>query len=848
MWKVTRKGLAAHKLRFALTALAVFLGVAFMSGTLVLTATIQSTFDNLFSNIYRGTDAVVRAKEVLSADFGAGLRPPIPESLLDQVRSAPGVASASPNVQIQYAQILNAQGKTFGKAGTGPPALGFNWDPNPTLNQFELQPGSRPPANGHEVVIDKRSADEGKIHLGQVVTVLTAQGPNTYTVVGIVKFGDADSPAGASAALFTLPEAQRLADEVGKVDAIAVVARPGVSQDQVQANLASMFSTSKDIQVITGKAITKENQAAIDKTLGFLSTALLLFALVALIVGAFIIYNTFSIVVAQRSREMALLRAIGASRKQVLRSVLVESTVVGLLASAIGIVGGIVLSYGLKGLANTIGFDIPGRGVTIHPNAIIVGLVVGTVVTVLSAVVPARQAARVPPVAAIRDVAIERRSRSSVRLAIGSLLTVGGIGSLFGGLFGGAGIQLVGIGAAALFAGVVVLGPLFARAVSLWIGSPLPALKGMTGTLARENAARNPKRTSVTATALMIGVALVGFITVFAASTKASFGKAIDSQVLGDFVIKGSGFQTGFSPKLEASIAKLPEAAAVTPMRIGLFAVGTSRNQLFGVDPNGAQQLFDFGPVAGQFKDLTADGIAVSKFNADKNHWKIGTELPVTFVDTGKSQLRVEFIFKDRIFSDYYISTAAYDVHYRDPLDAQIFVKLKPGVTPAQGRGAIEPLLVPYHTAQLEDNAQYKTDQLKNLNGLLALVYVLLLFAVLIALVGIANTLALSIYERTREIGLLRAVGMSRRQIRSTVRWESVIIALFGTLLGIVIGLFFGWSVVTALHNQGITTFDPAIPQLVIIVLFAAVSGTVAAILPARRAAKLDVLRAVSTE
>ena len=848
MWKVTRKGLAAHKLRFALTALAVFLGVAFMSGTIVLTATIQSTFDNLFSDIYHGTDAVVRAKEVLSANFGAGLRPPISESFLDKVRSTPGVEGASPNVQVPYAQILDAQGKTFGKAGTGPPALGFNWDPNPTLNSFHLIAGSRAPTNAHEVVIDKRSADEGKINIGQVVTVLTAKGAAQYTVVCIAKFGDANSLAGASAALFTLPQAQKLADEVGKVDAIAVVAKPGVSQDQVQANLASTFSSDKNIQVITGTAITKENQAAIRKTLGFLGTALLLFALIALIVGAFIIYNTFSIVVAQRSREMALLRAIGASRKQVLRSVLLESTVVGLLASAVGIVGGIGLAYGLKGLANGIGFDIPGNGVTIHPNAIIVGLVVGTVVTVLSAIIPARQAARVPPVAAIRDVAIERRSRSSARLVIGSVLAVLGIVALFAGLFGGAGIQLVGIGAAALFAGVVVLGPLFARRASLWIGSPLPALKGMTGTLARENAARNPKRTSVTATALMIGVALVGFITVFAASTKASFSKAIDTQILGDFVIKGPGFQTGFSPKLAESIATLPQVDAETPLRQDVFAIGTSRNQLLALDPDGATKLFDFQPVSGTFTSLTTDGIGVSKYDADKNHWKIGTVLPVTFVDTGKTHLRVEFIFKKRIFSDYVITIAAYDRHYHDPLDNQIFVKLKPGVTAAQGRGAIEPLLAPYHTAQLEDNAQYKADQLKSLNGLLGLVYVLLLFAVLIALVGIANTLALSIYERTREIGLLRAVGMSRRQVRSTVRWESVIIALFGTLLGIAIGLFFGWSVVTALHKQGITTFDPAIAQLIIIVLFAGVSGVVAAILPARRAAKLDVLKAVSSE
>ena len=385
------------------------------------------------------------------------------------------------------------------------------------------------------------------------------------------------------------------------------------------------------------------------------------------------------------------------------------------------------------------------------------------------------------------------------------------------------------------------------------LGVPIARLKGITGTLARENAGRNPKRTSVTAAALMIGVALVGFITVFATSAKQSFLGTIDAQITSDYVINSGGSfgGTGLSPKLDREIAKLPVIEASTPVRVGLAQVNKSVDLIAAVDPVPAQKLFALKSVGGKLSDLTPDGIAISKKSADKHHWKIGSTIPVKFAKTGNTRLRVEMIYDEKqivLPGANLISLQGYEKHFSQQLDALIFAKLKPGVSPEEGRKAIEPLLKGYPTAKLQDNAQYKADQVKNLNQLLGLIYGLLIFAVIIAFIGIANTLALSIHERTREIGLLRAVGESRRQVRSMIRWESVIISLLGTLLGLAIGLFFGWAVVQALHDQGITTFDPGIATQIAIVIFAGLSGVVAAIFPARRAAKLDVLRAISTE
>jgi putative ABC transport system permease protein len=855
MWKVTRKGLRANFIRFILTAIAVIVGVSFVSGTLVFTSTISSVFDNLFTNVYKKTDAAVRAPEVLSSDFGPGQRPNFPASVLVDVKQAPGVAAASGQVQNLYAQLVDKHGKAIGTNGNGPPTLGFGWNDVPQLNQWRIQPGGHPPETDDQIVIDKNSAETGSLHLGDVITVLTTKAPKKYTIVGIAKFGSANSLAGASATIFVMSEAQRLANSVGQFGVVSAAAKPGVSQPQLVQNIQGFLASKGEskLQVVTGKQITKETTDAVHESLSFINIILLIFAFIALIVGAVIIYNTFSIVVGQRTREMALLRALGASSRQVLTEVIAESFIVGLLASAAGVAAGIGLAVGLRALMAALGVDLPGAGVVIPASAVIAGLTLGTVITVLSSIVPARQASRVPPIAAMRDVALERPVNRVVRLSVGGGAMVLGIVVLFIGLFTGVdnAIWYVAAGAVLIFVGAFVLGPMFARPVSLVIGAPVARVKGLTGQLARENAARNPRRTANTATALIIGVALVGFITVFAASWKASIADAIDSSFKSDYIIQSGGFGpgVGLSPSLAREIGALPQIAAVTGVRSGDAGINGSRTQINAVDPAAASKLFDLGSKGGTFTDLNEPGtIAVSTKKANGNHWKLGDTIPVTFVKTGVRPLRVVHIYTENVWGDYFMSTAEYDKNYTESLDFLVFASLKPGVSAAQGRAAIEPLLKPYPTAKLQDNAQFKADQQKQADQIVVLVYALLFLALLTAMIGIANTLALSIHERTREVGLLRAVGMQRRQVRTTIRWESVIIALLGTINGLAIGLFFGWSLARALRDNGFTKFAVAPGQLLVVVLVLAVASVGAAWLPARRAAKLDVLKAVSTE
>ena len=452
----------------------------------------------------------------------------------------------------------------------------------------------------------------------------------------------------------------------------------------------------------------------------------------------------------------------------------------------------------------------------------------------------------------MRSVALERPLNRALRSGIGVVVTALGIALLLAGLFGGTGILAVGLGALAVLLGVFVLSPLFARGLALAIGAPLTKIKGVTGNLARENAARNPRRTATTGAAVMIAVSLVGFITVFAASANASISAAIDQQLKTDYIItsgsSGNGALAGLSPTLGQKIAALPEIQAATPVRLGQVGINKDRTFVNATDAAAGAQLLDLNGVAGSFPSIENNGIAVSKRKADSNHWKIGSTIPVTFVDTGTVPLKVGYIYKANTFGDYFISLSTFERNFKQQLDFLILAKLKPGVSSAQGRKALEPLLKPYATAKLKDNAEYKADQKKQVNMVLNLFYVLLFLAVIIAFIGITNTMTLSIYERTREIGLLRAVGESRRQVRSMIRWEAVIIALLGTVLGVVIALFFGWAVIKALHDQGFTDFSPALVQLAVIVVLGGFSAVFAAILPARRAAKLDILNAISSE
>jgi len=849
MWKVTLKGIWSRKIRFVLTGVAVMLGVAFVSGTFVLTETISSTFDSLFSDIYQHTDAVVRQKEAFSGDFGAG-RGRISAALLPRVRSAPGVAQADGTVQ-GLAVMVNRHNEAVGSNGQGAPTFGFAYIPDRDLSTVHVVEG-RGPRRANEIVIDKKSATDAGYTPGDTVPVITKAGRSDYRLSGIVKFGTADSPLGATLVAFTPQTASRVLAEPGTFDAIDVKAKPGLSQAQVVANIEQVLRrdpAAGNVEALTGTQITRESQSNLRDNLSFFNTFLLVFGVIALLVGSFIIFNTFSIIVAQRNRELALLRALGANRGQVLGSVLLEAVLVGLTASIVGFFGGIVLAGGLKTLLGALGLDIPAGAIVIPASAVIWSLVTGLVVTVTAAIAPALRASRIPPVAAMLDVSIDRSASSRRRALVGTLTTLLGAALVAFGLFGSGGNTLlaVGVGMGVVFIGVAVLGPMIAAPLSGALGAPIQRLKGITGEIARENATRNPKRTSATAAALMVGVALVALITIFGASARASVNAAIDDSMKVDYVVTSGGFSQGRIPTTaEEQLATVPAVEVVSGLRNGQAKIKDSVEQLTAADTTNFDALFDLQVTKGDLSRLGPTGLAVLDTTASDNGLHLGSKVAVEFPQTGTREFTIDAIYQQPYLSQWVTSLQAYEANYPDQFDYQIYIKTKGGETASNTR-ALQHVIKQYPGPDLQTRSQYKASTAQSINQFLNLVYVLLFFAIVIALFGIANTLGLSIIERTHELGLLRAVGMSRRQLRSSVRWESVIIALLGTVLGLAIGVVFAWTMVQALSDQGIDKFSLAPMQLIIIVVLAALFGILAAAWPARRAAKLDILHAIES-
>ena len=845
MLHATVRSLLGRKLRLLATSVAVLLGVAFLAGTLVLTDTLGRTFDDLFATVNRGTDAYVRAEAAFDGDEFGDQRPLLDAGVLADVRTVPGVKAADGVVQ-GYAQLVGTDGDPLGDPNMGAPTFGGNWSEVEDLNPFALAAGRAPRADD-EVVLDRGSAQEAGFEVGDRVTVLTTSAPTQVTVVGIARFGTADSPGGATYVLFTTAAAQRLVGQPGTFNAVAAVADEGVGQEALRGRIATVVPPG--IEVLTGAQITEEDQNDIKEQLSFFNIFLLIFAVVALFVGSFIIYNSFSIIVAQRAREMALLRAVGASARQVLGSVMAEALAVGLVASLVGLAAGAGVAAGLKALLAGFGIDIPAGGIVLTPRTVIVSLLAGLAVSLASAVVPARKAAKVSPLAALRDMEIDDSGRSRRRALIGGAVVAAGAASLLGGLFGGGdnAAASVGFGAFLIFLGVAVLGPLIARPVSRLLGAPLPRVAGLAGAIARHNAMRNPKRTSATAAALMIGVGLVAFITVFAASAKESLRAAVDSSLSADLVVDSGSFGFGgLSPELAARLNRLPEVAAASGVRFGLVAIDGDVESVVAVDPATYAGVVDLGVVEGSLSDLGTGGIAVHEDVAEDGDLRVGDTLAVRFAETGEKRLEVTAVYAEDLAGSYVVGRALHEANFPDQFDLTVLVDVAPGVDPAIARAAVEAAAADFPTAEVRSQSQYAESQAGQVYQILNLVYVLLALAVFIALLGIANTLALSIFERTRELGLLRAVGMTRRQVRSVVRYESVIIALLGAVLGLGIGLFFGWAMVTALKDEGIRLAVPA-GQLVVVTVVAALAGVLAAVEPARRAARLDVLQAIAT-
>jgi putative ABC transport system permease protein len=831
---LTIKQLAANKLRLLATAFAVIVGVAFLAGTLILTDTIRGTLNSALAEADAGTAAYVRGSSPLKLGYGQS-GPPLNASLLDTIRSVDGVDQVSVEVS-GYAQILDKAGKAVGTVNTG--VLGRNWVTVPELNPFKINAG-RAPAGPNEIAIDKHSADLADLHVGDRTTVLSTGEPRPATLVGIAKFGDLDTPGALSVVLFDDVTAQAVLNKPGQVDAFAVTAKDGVSPDELVARLAPVVGDTNE--VISGAKLTKEQQDQVGKDISQFGTFLTIFALIALFVGAFIINNTFSIIVSQRTKDMALLRAVGASSRQVRFAVLAEAAVTGLVASAMGVVAGIGVAKGIQTLLRAVGVDLPLHTTIITRTTVTTSIVAGFVITLFSAAMPARRASKVPPIAALRDIAQDRSAVSAYRIGLGVAAAALAITTLLVGL-NAANAKIVGAGAVSLFLAVSVLGPVLARPVAALVGSPIAKMRGTAGAIARENAMRNPKRTAGTASSLMIGVALVSFLAIFAASVKSSGSAAFRGDFRGNAIVdsgavNGAG---GFSPELASNLTTLPGVHTVTEQRDSVVEIDGNPDVLRAYDAATLSSLFDLGRIEGRLGDLGADGIAVEAVTGS-DKVELGDIRTITFpTGTVTFTVRATYDHGASFLGTQFVDLRAFEANLPAAIDSRIYVDADS--TALVGRAATA-----YPTAKVLTTDTFISDQNARLDPILTLVYALLGVAVVIALLGIANTLALSIHERKRELGLLRAVGMSRAQVRSSVRWESAIIALFGALLGLTVGTFLGWAMVNALATRGVGQLAIPVGTLVTVTAIAAVAGVAAAVLPARRAAGIDILKAVAS-
>jgi putative ABC transport system permease protein len=844
MLRATIKGLLAHKLRLALTALAIVLGVTFVSGTLVLTDTLRQTFSSLFGNIYQNIDFVVRATPPFSGNSGAanGNNPPIPESVATLVESVPGVAYVRGGVG-GYAQLVAPDGKAIQNGQA--PAIGLSFDPNSQLSALRLVSGS-PPTTPGEMVVDKGTAEKYHLTVGESLKVLLVGQPQRFTISGLVSFGTADNLAGATITAFDLPTAQRVFDKVGKYDAIDVLAAPGADKAQVQAAIAKVLPQGDE--VVTGQTVANEQTSAIDGALSFFSTALLVFAAISLFVGGFTILNTFSIIVGQRTRELALLRIIGASRRQIFRSVIGEALIVGFVSSLLGLGLGVLTAVGLEALLKGFGITLPTGPLVFEGRDVLVALLVGVGVTVLSAISPARRAVRIAPIAAIADHRSESTESSRRRLVAGGAVLLAGIAVLAVGLTHT--IVLVGVGAVAIFIGVGMLAPIVARPMSSVLGQPMGRIFGLPGRLGRENSMRNPRRTAQTASALMVGLALVSTMAVLGASISGSATSAVDNAISANYIVtsSGSGAQ-GFSSTVAAQAAKVAGVTAVSDVYQGAFEVRGGQTNLTAISTDHLAQTVVLRMSSGSgVPALAAGELLVDTTTAAADNLTVGSTVPVKFALTGDTTMKVGGIYEtNALLGSYLVGGAFYLRHFETPLAVAVLIQTSGSATDAQ-TAAIDAGLSSYPGLKIQTKAQFEKAQQQQVNQLLGLVYALLALAIVIALIGIVNTLLLSVFERTREIGLLRAVGMRRRQVKAMIRSEAVILAVFGAIVGVVVGTLLGLAFVGALGHDGINDIVVPFPTLIIFLVISGLLGLGAASWPARRAAKLDVLGAIATD
>jgi putative ABC transport system permease protein len=839
MLRATLRSLLARKLRLLLSGIAVILGVAFVSGTYVLTNTMGKVFDTLFADVNKGTAVAVQGKSALGG--GMDDREPVPQAVLDKVKTLPGVAEAT-GVTSGYAQVVKKDGKAYSTGGA--PSFGVSLDTASAQESLRVRQG-RAPHGPTEVAVDAQTASKAHLAIGDRFKVLLKGPARTVTLVGIVGLDKAPTFAGASLIAFDPVSAQSALGTPGTYNLVRIAAQPGTSPDELAQRVTEALP--KGFEALTQSELVEEQASDVKDDLSFFSTFLRVFGYIALFVGMFLIFNTFSMLITQRTRELALMRALGASRAQVNRSVVVEALIIGAASSVIGFVLGIGVAVGVRALFSAIGLDLPSGSTVVKPRTFVLSMLIGVVITVAAAVVPAWRASRIAPVQAMRESTPAESRSLRRRTAIGLPLLVLGVVVIALGLNGGT-LPLIGLGAAVTFLATATLSPLVARPVIGLLGRMFQVL-GAPSRMGRANAVRNPRRSAATASALMIGLALVTTVSTLGASVQKSLASYVTRSLGADFVLHaGQQFST-FGPEIATRLRAHKEIDQVAAYRFGNAKIDGKVVDVQGVEAKPLVDTLTVQTVSGDITSIDHGKLAISENVSKGNGLKVGQKVDVVWSRTGNKPMVIGAIYKQNLFAgDYLVGGNVVDDNVTEKLLGVVALTLKPGVTAEQGRAVVEAEVKDFPNLDVEDQSGVIASNRKNINQGLNIVTVLLALSVVIALLGVVNTLALSVVERTRELGLLRAVGLARRQVRRMIRAESVLISLYGAVLGVIIGVAFGAALVSALKEQGIDQF--AIPGVRIVWVFvaAAVGGVLAAILPARRAARLNVLAAIAEE
>jgi putative ABC transport system permease protein len=851
MIAVVLKGLLGRKLRATLTAFAIVLGVAMVSGSFVLTDTLGKTFDGIYDESYQATDAVISSEEAVNTGDDTPEAPAFAADVLSKVERLPGVRLAQGSIEDQ-ARLVDEDGEPIGKPGNAT-GVGVDASADQSLNPVKLVTGRWPRGDG-QVAIDKATAEKHNFEVGDTVGAF-ADGPlQKYRVSGIVRFGSVDSIGSATISVFDLPTAQQLFDKQGKFDLIRVQAKEGVSDAELLGQIRPLLSETTQVKSAAAQAASdsKDTQAGLNVIKYFL----LGFGGISLFVGSFVIANTLAITVAQRIRELATLRTLGASRRQVLGSVVLESVVVGIAGSIVGLFLGLAIAVGLKQLLPTIGIELPGGGIVFAWRTVAVSLAVGTLIALLASLRPALRATRIAPIAAVREGAVMPRSRFARQALPTSASVAAAAVVLFSyGLFADGleiKVRMLALiaGVLLLFVGVAMVASRVVRPLAFLLGAPGARFGGTAGRLARQNAVRNPARTASTAAAVMIGLALITFVAVVGEGFRSSFTSSVNELFVADYAVTAGN--NPLTNKAAQAAAKAPGVEVVSEIRAANAKLEGKSITVNGVDGN-LTKVVDMKWSSGSSSvpaELGRDGAFIKKRYAEDHSLRVGSPLHVQ-TPTGKAlRLRVEGIFDEpkggSPFKEVAISTATFDESFARHDNDFALLNVRGGTTDGN-TARLQAALRAFPDAEVETRDEFMDGQLSELNRMLNILYVLLGLSVIVSLFGVINTLVLAVFERTREIGMLRAIGMNRRQIRRMVRHESIVTALIGAALGMGVGIFLAGLTTVALSNYGV---EFAIPyrSLAAFVAGAILAGTLAAILPARRASRLNVLEALQYE